>query len=994
MTEPLPFVGRAAVLAEAGAVVAGARAGHGGLVLLTGAGGAGKTRIAAEIAASAPDFRTVWVWCDAATALGPWAQVLRDLVAADVHGGRVAQASPELRAVVTGRAGDGAADPEEARRRLARDVSAALRAGSAETPLLVVLDDVHEADASSLRLLAETAATVRTARVVVVATARDDDRAWLGRTQARADLLGRALCLPVGPLTGDDVAALVTAAAGRPATDAEVRAIVARTGGEAFFVTELVRHGTDGPVPASVRAVVHARTAALPEACANALAAASVLGVRFRLDVLAELTGTGLADIRAVLGDAAAFLGSLEAGSATFRHQLLRDALYGAIPPAERAALHAAAAAVFVRHAERGRDAGPAQVAHHFLRAGPEHASDAARYTRLAGDHAAELLAYDDAVNWYERSREIGGDEPGLLVASGTARLGAGDRTGARADFLAAAERAASPGLLARAALGLGSGASGIEVDLLDHEQIDLLERARAALPPGDSALRAAVTARLSVATTLLEPDERRLALAEEAVDIARRVGDPAALAQALAAMCDAKPGPAHCADRLAWAGEVVDLARRLRDPKLELLGRRLRLVALLETGGTADTEILAFERTAAVLDQPFYLWYGPLWRGMRALLEGRDDDCRAALTRVEELAAESGSANALMLARTQRWCLLARIGDREGIQRVVADVALDALPGIWPRVSVALVAAQLGHFEEARDRLSAVAPRLGTAPRDSEWLPMLAQVAETIALAGPHPVARAVYDWLLPYADQFVVEGFGAAIRGPVHRHLALLAEALGEPAAAHRTRALEAAEAIGATALVATIEAESGAAPVAADDAFARDGELWVLRFAGREVRLADAKGLRDLARLLARPGVAVPAVELASPGGAPAQGDLGEVVDATARTAYRNRLRELAALADAADATGDAAGSARVAAEREALLAQLSAAYGLGGRPRRAGSPAERARTAVTARIRATIDRIGKAHPDLGRHLRAAVRTGTLCVYEPETPHTWRT
>ena len=81
-----------------------------------------------------------------------------------------------------------------------------------------------------------------------------------------------------------------------------------------------------------------------------------------------------------------------------------------------------------------------------------------------------------------------------------------------------------------------------------------------------------------------------------------------------------------------------------------------------------------------------------------------------------------------------------------------------------------------------------------------------------------------------------------------------------------------------------------------------------------------------------------------------------------------------------------------SSRVAAERDALVEQLSAAYGLGGRPRRAGSPAERARTAVTARIRATIERITQVHPELGRHLRVSVRTGTLCVYEPESPHSW--
>ncbi|WP_033290212.1 ATP-binding protein [Amycolatopsis jejuensis] len=994
MVEPLPFVGRAAVLREVAAVLAAARAGRGGLVLLTGAGGAGKTRIAAEVAGTAQDFRTVWAWCPP-DAFGPWAQILRDLVA-DVQGGRIAQSSPELRAIVTGQVQSRPGNPEESRRQLARDVAAVLRAESATRPLLLVLDDVHEADASSQRLLAEVSATIRTAPVVVVATARDDDYSWHGRTQTRAMLLGRALCIPVGPLDDADVAQLVTAATGQQPDADEVREIVARTGGEAFFVTELVRHGSG--VPASVRAVVRARTAGLRAECATALTAASVLGVRFRLDVLADLTGVALPGVRALLGEASAagLLGELDAGTAAFRHQLLRDAVYDAIPAAERAELHAKAADVLASHAERGRDLGPAQVAQHYLQAGPEHALAAARFARLAGDQAAALLAHDEAVAWYERAREAApGDDPELLLACGTARLGAGDRVGARADFLAAARLSdARPDLLARAALGLGSGATGIEVDLLDHQQVDLLERARAALPEEDSALRAAVIARLSVATTLLEPDDQRLALAEEAVRVARRVGDPAALAQALAALCDAKPGPANCTDRLGWADEIIALARGLRDPVLELLGRRLRLVALLETGAVADAEVLAFDRLAQVLDQPFYLWYPPLWRGMRALLEGRYDDAAELLDRTEELGRESGSANAIMLAATQRWCLLSDDGDRAALARFTSQVALDEIPGLWPQVTLALLAAQFDRPAEARDRLSAVAPRLPDAPRDSEWLPMLAQAAETIALTGPHPLARPLYDWLLPYADLFVVEGIGAAIRGPVHRHLALLAHALGDPhaAAKHRDRAVAAAESIGATALAARIRTESGSTPGV--DTFARDGEVWLLRFDSREVRLPDAKGLQDLARLLAQPGVAVAAIDLATPVRPPVEGDLGEVVDATARAAYRRRLKELDAASDAADAAGDAPRSAKIAEEREALLHQLSAAYAIGGRARRAGIPAERARTAVTARIHAAIERIGRAHPDLGRHLRNTVRTGTRCVYEPETAHAWHT
>ena len=177
-----------------------------------------------------------------------------------------------------------------------------------------------------------------------------------------------------------------------------------------------------------------------------------------------------------------------------------------------------------------------------------------------------------------------------------------------------------------------------------------------------------------------------------------------------------------------------------------------------------------------------------------------------------------------------------------------------------------------------------------------------------------------------------------------------------------------------------------------------FRRDGEVWTVAYGGRDARLRDSKGMRDLAILLARPGKVVAALDLVTSvsarpvhraeRGTAAEGDLGEVLDATARRAYRHRLEELdEELADA-DASADGERSARAAAERDALIEQLTGAYGLGGRARRTGSPAERARSTVTARISDAIRRVERVHPQLGRHLRLSVRTGTFCAYQPET------
>ncbi|MEU6255006.1 AAA family ATPase [Streptomyces sp. NPDC047043] len=1047
MAANYPFVGREDVLEELRAALERAAAGRGGLVTLTGPAGAGKTRTAEEAAGQADAFRTLWTWCPPETAgraFRPWSRLLRELVADDVRCGRLVAASPPLRALVSGSAPGTlrGADPETARLRLAGDVGEVLATAARRRPLLLVLDDVHAADASSLRLLLETADAARTAPVLLVATARDDDAAWRDRAWARAQLLRRGRSTALGPLPVRDVAALVEAVTGAAPDAGVVRSLVRRTGGEAFFVTELLRAGSWGAAPdgngtgvssVAVRAAVQERLGDLTPRAARVLDVAAVLGTRFRLDVLAEAAEVPLGEVRTLLGEAAGAGLLAEAGAdrGAFRHDLLRDAVYDTLTPAERAALHRTAAEVLAGYARRGRDTGPAEVAHHLLQSGPEHAVEAARYAREAAVRAEGLFAFEDAARWYERAVEVG--EQGLapsasvapagradlveaLLGLGSARLGAGEPGAAREALLRAAGLAREAGradLLARAALGLGTGPVGFEVDLEDREQLDLLTEARSALAvePAHASLRAAVTARLSLAAGLVEPEKHRLALAEEAVRTAREAGDPATLGPALAALCDARSGPDHCRDRLGWSAQIVTTARDLRDPVLELLGRRLRLEALLETGAfaEADAEAAAYETLVRPLRRPLYSWYVPLWRGTRALMEGRHEDCAAALDEVEELGRRSGSANAAMLAVTQRWCLYAETGDLDGLARVRAEATLlERSPMLWPRVTLALVAAQFGRLDEAARRLSAVAPRLGGAPRDSEWLPMLAQAAETVAAVGSHPCAPALYGLLAPYAELFAVEGIGAAVRGPVDRHLALLAAAMGdrERAREHRERALRAAEAAGAVALVERIGSETAGAGVshrpeqAGTALFRRDGSLWHLRYAGRDVRLPDSKGLRDIAVLLAGPGTPVPAVELAAPGtkadeqvdGLHPQGDTGEVVDAVARAAYRRRLQELEVEAEDADAAGDAVRSARVAVERDALVGQLSAAYGIGGRVRRTGSPAERARTTVTARIRAAVRRIAEVHPELGRHLETSVRTGTLCLYQPEQPPPW--
>jgi len=115
--------------------------------------------------------------------------------------------------------------------------------------------------------------------------------------------------------------------------------------------------------------------------------------------------------------------------------------------------------------------------------------------------------------------------------------------------------------------------------------------------------------------------------------------------------------------------------------------------------------------------------------------------------------------------------------------------------------------------------------------------------------------------------------------------------------------------------------------------------------------------------------------------------------EVLDDRAREAYRARLVDLQEDLDEAEASNDPERAARARAEMDLLTTELASAYGLGGRARGAGSATERARKAVTERIRASLARVAAANPGLGRHLENSIRTGIFCSYRPETPVDWK-
>jgi hypothetical protein len=178
--------------------------------------------------------------------------------------------------------------------------------------------------------------------------------------------------------------------------------------------------------------------------------------------------------------------------------------------------------------------------------------------------------------------------------------------------------------------------------------------------------------------------------------------------------------------------------------------------------------------------------------------------------------------------------------------------------------------------------------------------------------------------------------------------------------------------------------------AGPSGADRRMRRAGDIWEISFAGRTTTVRTSRGIETIARLVADPGREIHCLDLMGAG--VEQHSIDEVIDGAARRSYESRIRELQVVIEEAEADNDAARGERARDEFDALVDALTAALGHGGKTRRIGATAERARSAVTHRVRSAIRVLRDLHEPLARHLDRSVSTGVYCSYQPEQPTTW--
>jgi len=1019
-------VGRDREQAELAAALSGARAGHGQAVLLLGEAGMGKSMLASWLVGQAEEagVRVAWGACSAAgmPPLWPWHRSLAAIGLELPWREDRATAGPAGREV------------------MAAAVVEAVAAAAARQPLLIVLEDLHWSDPVSVLVARGVAEAAAALPLVLLLTCRDEQdeatrqvRDWLSRLPASV----RRMLLP--PLDEAAVAALVSSVAGPGLAGQDAAGLRARTGGNPFFVQEVARLvAARGPeatlmVPPGVREVLQRRLARLSQPCASLLTAAAILAETaaeaIEDDLLCQLSGISEEAAAPLLDEAAAgrLLDVDSAGPARyrFRHALIREVLDHGLSGVRRGELHAAAAEALEQQVSP--PAAAARLACHWSRAaGPAAREKAAAWSLRAARDAVAGFGFEAAAAHYARA--LAGRPAEAIAVSveyGEALQLCGDVAGAREVLLDAARAAAAArraGDLARVALALGGGLAGFEVPLQDEQQADLLRQAEAALPAGETALRAAVCGRLSLALAGTAPPAQRVALAQDAVRLAAAAGDRQIESAVLAAYCDAIAGPDYVHERTEAATRMLNLASDPPEGSLQrqatvLLARRLLLVALLEQGDLtgAEQQAVAYERLARRLGIPRYGWLPEIWQAMRALLAGDPDGALEHAAAAEAIGLRARSFNAQLMAFTVR--MQAHL-DRGTAAEYADDVrALMAEAG--PEIPAMYYAAPARFLLAAGDasmartllRATLADPARGR-PKDAEWLECHWAMADVAIGLDDRAAAALLAAELAPYAELWAVDGLGGAVFGTIAEQLGKLAGYLGRPAEAgrHLAVARDRYEQAGTPALLARLDALAvprpeaqpiGAGAAAAAEAagrLQRSGQVWLLEWRGRRSTVPDSKGIRDLAVLLAHPGQPVPALELVEAAGGPpaaaAGGSLGPVIDATARRAYQQRLADLEEDLTKAEENADLGHVERLRAERSMLAAELAGALGLGGRARFAGDPAERARKAVTMRIRAAIGAVAEQDDALARHLRNTIRTGRVCSYQPEETVSWQT
>ena len=821
------IVGRGRELNEASVLLNEALGGRGGLLLLAGEPGIGKTRLMEAIASDAMEkgCRVSGSRCyDGGPPYWPWTQLLRDClesVTVETPGARVRPAVDYISRLLpessfagfeSGQVSVTVPVLEGSVRqnfRLFDSIGTVLRWAAEAKPLMLAIDDLHMADPDSLLLLGFLARDLRRTRIVVVVTYRDVEVQQSPRHSAFLSEIAReGTLLRLSGLDESEVAQFLRRS--RPNTDASlVHSLTQTTGGNPYFIEEMIRELPSNALPqernekltvrmpSSVRAMVVDRVDRLNQVTKTVLNAASVVGTEFDLRLLEMVTSLTYADLLRALGEAATHALVAESadspGRYCFNHGVVPEAIRTTLETSTLKRLHYEIGTGIERLSGNDSVTQLDEIAHHYFQAIPiAPAGKTLEFCRAAADRAQQQCAYEQAAQLYEMALATTESlrppddviRCDVLIRLANARAAAGrvgDESTNLQRAIEIARRLRRRDLFGRAALAWGKTSGGLGV--ADHRLILLLEEALSSFGEQEGVLRAMLLARLAADLFWTDQRERGVRLMREAVEVARNSADPATLVYALWSRHWMLWGPDNIEQRLATATEIAHLAEQVGDWESVLRARELRLAASLELGEIydVDAEIAACEEV--IRSTGISTGCVERFRAMRALMRGDFADAERWLEKVLAIGQHRQDPTLFVTYAGQIAQLRSEQGRTAEIEHLLRPPAdqLAAQPVV--RCGIALFYARSERIPEARIEFEYLAADdFSKIPADWNWLGTIALTSEVCARIEDQDRARLLYKILVPHLGRSVTLGWGDVYYGPVALYLALLSTTTGD--------------------------------------------------------------------------------------------------------------------------------------------------------------------------------------------------------------------